>query len=82
MRRVGGEDVQLSDEEAEMAVRSSDADEDGALRLDDFAKMMKEMGGGGAAGDFDEFRDFDDGGCRRCLEVVVAGGARWWWHLF
>ncbi|KAL8218367.1 hypothetical protein R6Q57_021740 [Mikania cordata] len=42
LKRVGGEDVQLSDEEAEMAVRSSDADGDGALGLDDFAKMMKE----------------------------------------
>ncbi|MFS7960023.1 putative EF-hand domain pair protein CML [Helianthus anomalus] len=42
MRKVGGEEVQLSDEEAEMAVRSSDADGDGVLGLDDFAKMMKE----------------------------------------
>ncbi|MFS7961069.1 putative EF-hand domain-containing protein [Helianthus anomalus] len=31
LRKVGGEEVQLSDEEAEMAVRSSDADGDGVL---------------------------------------------------
>ncbi|KAK9063998.1 hypothetical protein SSX86_017870 [Deinandra increscens subsp. villosa] len=42
LRKVGGEEVQLSDEEAEMAVRSSDADGDGVLGLEDFAKMMKE----------------------------------------
>ncbi|KAJ0763998.1 putative EF-hand domain-containing protein [Helianthus annuus] len=42
LRKVGGEEVQLSDEEAEMAVRLSDADGDGVLGLDDFAKMMKE----------------------------------------
>ncbi|KAK1416536.1 hypothetical protein QVD17_32327 [Tagetes erecta] len=42
LRKVGGEELQLSDEEAEMAVRSSDADGDGVLGLDDFAKMMKE----------------------------------------
>ncbi|KAI3816901.1 hypothetical protein L1987_10686 [Smallanthus sonchifolius] len=42
LRKVGGEELQLSDEEAEMAVRSSDADGDGMLGLEDFAKMMKE----------------------------------------
>lgn len=42
LRSVGGEEHQLSDEEAEMAVRSSDADGDGMLGLDDFTKMMKE----------------------------------------
>nr|XP_043638056.1 probable calcium-binding protein CML31 [Erigeron canadensis] len=42
IRKVGGEEHQLSDEEAEMVVRSSDADGDGVLGLDDFAKMMKE----------------------------------------
>ncbi|KAI3734535.1 hypothetical protein L6452_14006 [Arctium lappa] len=39
---VGGEEYRLSDEEAEMAVRLSDADGDGMLGLDDFTKMMKE----------------------------------------
>lgn len=42
LRKVGGEESQLSDEEAEMVVRVSDADGDGKLGLDDFAKMMKE----------------------------------------
>lgn len=42
IRKVGGEEQQLSDEEAEMAVRLSDADGDGMLGLDDFTKMMKE----------------------------------------
>lgn len=41
-RKVGGEESQLSDEEAEMVVRLSDADGDGVLGLDDFSKMMKE----------------------------------------
>lgn len=42
MRKVGGDELQLSDEEVEMAVRSSDADGDGMLGFDDFTKMMKE----------------------------------------
>ncbi|KAI3695989.1 hypothetical protein L1987_78995 [Smallanthus sonchifolius] len=41
LRKVGGEEIQLSDEEAEMAVRSSDVDGDGVLGLGDFAKMME-----------------------------------------
>ncbi|KAL4575364.1 hypothetical protein LXL04_022206 [Taraxacum kok-saghyz] len=41
-RKVGGEESQLSDEEAEMVVRLSDADGDGVLGFDDFTKMMKE----------------------------------------
>ncbi|KAL7588722.1 calcium-binding protein CML39 [Lactuca sativa] len=42
LKGVGGEEHELSDEEAEMMVRLSDADGDGMLGLDDFAKMMKE----------------------------------------
>ncbi|XP_071729132.1 probable calcium-binding protein CML31 [Rutidosis leptorrhynchoides] len=42
LRKVGGDEIQLSDEEAEIAVRSSDADGDGKLGFDDFTKMMKE----------------------------------------
>lgn len=41
VRTVGGE---LSDEEAEMAVRSSDADGDGLLGLEDFTKLMEGCG--------------------------------------
>ncbi|PWA62770.1 calmodulin-like 38 [Artemisia annua] len=42
LKAVAGDEVQLSDEEAEMAVRSSDADGDGVLGFEDFTKMMKE----------------------------------------
>ncbi|GKB48890.1 putative calcium-binding protein CML19 [Tanacetum coccineum] len=42
LKTLAGDEVQLSDEEAEMAVRSSDADGDGVLGFDDFTKMMKE----------------------------------------
>ncbi|XP_059637556.1 calcium-binding protein CML38-like [Cornus florida] len=41
VRTVGGE---LSDEEAEMAVRSSDSDGDGMLGLEDFRRLMENGG--------------------------------------
>lgn len=50
LKTVSDNEHQLSDEEAEMAVRSSDADGDGVLGLDDFAKMMKES-------EIDELKD-------------------------
>ncbi|KVI05118.1 Calcium-binding EF-hand [Cynara cardunculus var. scolymus] len=67
LREVGGEEHRLSDEEAEIAVRSSDADGDGMLGLDDFKKMMKE-------GEEEELREAFVMYCRKSTYRDREGG--------